>query len=236
MLTDYKQAPLIFKAGIMKDQSNFLLWEGNWPPRKGQAADGNLILMLEWCSHSQSWLSPQKMKARQPRSHCCEVGTQFAQNNAEEMVVSNSLSSRKDTLNRFIVIPEGFNMDISRWIRWYTREYVYIIYRWNQSASTRDNRLQMQNDGFQKWPGINKMKFNKDSARQQSGRNQIGKWVQTAEAAALRQSYEGRELNPRQHHKYCRKRAGVTWRCSGWKFLNWGWFLPVLLYLSLMKS
>lgn len=54
------------------------------------------------------------MKARQPRSHCCEVGTQFAQNNAEEMVVSNSLSSGKDTLNRFIVIPEGFNMDVSR--------------------------------------------------------------------------------------------------------------------------
>lgn len=168
MLIGDKRATLIFKAGTVKDQSNFLLWEGNSPSGKGQAVDGNRIFMLQWCSRHQSWLSLPKIKERQPRSNCCKVGTQLVKNNTEGMIVSNSLSSGKHISNGSVVIPEWFNTDFNRWIRWYPREYIYIICRWHQSASTCDKKLQIQNDGFQKWSGINKMKFNKDSARQQS--------------------------------------------------------------------
>jgi len=190
MVIDDKRATLIFKAGIMKDQSNFLLWEGNSPPRKGQAADGNHVLTWEWCSHCQSWLSLPKIKERQPTSNGCKVGTQLVKNNTGGMTVSNLLSSREDMLNGSVVIPEGFNMDFNRWIRWYNREYIYIICRWHQSASTWDNRLQIQNDGFQKWSGINKLKFNQQSARKQSE----GEIKYTNECKLHRQQCFGRVL------------------------------------------
>lgn len=143
------------------------------------------------------------------------------------MIVNNSLPHGKDVSNGSVTIPEGFNTDFNRWIGWYSGEYIYIICRWHQSASTWDNRLQIQNDGFQKWSGINKTKFDKDSARQQSW----GEIKYTNEWKLHRQQcFERvivrRALHLRQQRKHGRKRADVIWR----------WFVPVPLCLSPMKA